>query len=148
MTTNTRLDRDERCALLDEALSHLIAAREALDAAGLLHEPSFRAYHAAQLEGDDGGWLGGPWLIDVVREAFDAAERGEFDDDESDVEPCSDCGQPVRYSDESGYQHVDPSASPSCFLNWDQQGRPAVVGESALVAHDDGTIERPKAVQS
>lgn len=47
----------------------------------------------------------------------------DFAEDE-DLEPCSDCAAPVSYSDAYGYRHVDPSASPGCFLNWDQQGRP------------------------
>lgn len=73
------LDHDDRCEALDEALTKLQEVRQLLDDAGLLNDPQFRSYHAATLEGRDGGWLGGPYLIDVVRDAFDAAERGEFD---------------------------------------------------------------------
>lgn len=80
-----RIRDDEREARLDaisDAIDHLEAATTLLRDAGVLDEPAFRAYHAATFEGREGGWLGGPFLIDALRDLL----LDESDDDESEVQ--------------------------------------------------------------
>lgn len=35
--------------------------------------PSWRAYHDAQVQGEERGWLGGPFLADVIAKAVEDA---------------------------------------------------------------------------
>lgn len=75
---STRFDPEQ----LEEAVEALETLVAAVQASGLAEDPNFRAYHLAQLEGESGGWLGGPYLGDVLRSALDSAY---FDDDEEEV---------------------------------------------------------------
>ena len=74
MNTN-QIDTDQ----LEEALEALQTALECIQNSGLADNARFRAYNLCQLEGQQGGWMGGPFLIDEVRAALEAA--GEEDED-------------------------------------------------------------------
>lgn len=70
METTEMHELTEKAEALEEALEALATAREALEAAGLAQDPAFRAYHLAELEGAEHGWLGGPFLVDAIAEAL------------------------------------------------------------------------------
>lgn len=69
----------DKLEALEEALELLDQLRDALQAGGLMDDPHFRAYHACELEGREGGWLGGPFLADALRDAHDDALHGGED---------------------------------------------------------------------
>ena len=79
---------DQRIINLENALDAVQTVRDSLRAAGLYDHPQFHAYHKATLEGLDHGWLGGPFLVDWIKEQYDLAvsgEHDEFEDDDDEV---------------------------------------------------------------
>lgn len=79
---SNRLDPE----MLEEAVEAFDTFVDAVRASGLAEDPHFRAYHLASLEGESGGWLGGRYLVDALRDALDEAydaESEEIDPDEA-----------------------------------------------------------------
>lgn len=66
----TAASREAALELVDELIECLEATARALTAASdsLPGWNRFAAYHLADLEGAEGGWLGGPHLIDALRD--------------------------------------------------------------------------------